>query len=76
MSKVLITMLGDMQPRSREVVKRNTLKAHGIVGNKSSKGSANAAISMLKSEGIIEEYGKKIRFTTKFLSDWGNSRGK
>lgn len=76
MSKVLTTMLGDMQPRSREVVKRNTLKAYGIVGNKSNKGSVNAAISMLKSGGIIEEHGKKIRLTSNFLSDWESVKGK
>ena len=76
MSKVLTTMLGDMQPRSREVVKRNTLKAYGIVGNKSNKGSVNAAISMLKSGGIIEEHGKKIRLTSDFLSDWESVKGK
>ena len=76
MSKVLTTMLGDMQPRSREVVKRNTLKAYGIVGNKSNRGSVNAAISMLKSEGVIEEHGKKIRLTSSFLSDWEDLKGK
>lgn len=74
MNKVLITMLGDMQARSRSVVVRNTLKGYGLVGNKSNRGSVSSAISQLKSVNVIEEYGKKIRLTKAFLDDWESFR--
>ncbi|MBV1889290.1 MAG: protein kinase [Proteobacteria bacterium] len=74
MNKVLVTMLGDMQARSRTVVIKNTLKSFGIIGNKSSRGSVNAAISQLKNVNVIEEYGKKIRFTQGFLTEWERSK--
>jgi len=70
MSKVLRVILADMQPRSRAIIKMNALKSHGIPGNKSNKGSANAAISALKRENIIEEYGKKIKLTDSFKKAW------
>lgn len=70
MLKVLKYMLADMQPRSRKVVVRNTLKLNDIVGNSASKGSVNSAISALKSTGIIEEHGAKIKLTDIFLKDW------
>lgn len=73
MLKVLKVMLADMQPRSRKVVVRNTLKEHGIVGNTSNKGSVNASISALKSNGIIEDYGAKIRLTELFVESWNTS---
>lgn len=66
MTKTLISLLADGQPRSRAVVIVNTLKANNIVGNKSAKGSINAAISALKSVGIVEDYGKKVRLTESF----------
>lgn len=74
MKKVLVTMLGDMQARSRAVVIKSTLKSYGIIGNKSSRGSVNAAISQLKNASVIEEYGKKIRFTQEFLAEWEQSK--
>ncbi len=70
MLKVLRTMLGDMQARSRQVVVRNTLRGHDIIGNKSNKGSVSAAISALKNKNVIEEYGSKIRLTEDFISRW------
>ena len=74
MNKVVATMLGDMQARSRAVVIKNTLRSYDIVGNKSSRGSVNAAISQLKNANIIEEHGKKIRFTQAFLTEWEQSK--
>ncbi len=72
MLKVLKCMLADMQPRSRQVVVRNTLKANDIVGNKSNKGSVGSAISALKSLGVIEDHGAKIRFSQMFLENWNS----
>lgn len=70
MLKALTTMLADMQPRSRTVVIKNTLKSNGIVGNKSSKGSVSAAISALKANSVVIEQGTKILLTPEFLVDW------
>ena len=70
MLKVLKCMLADMQPRSRPVVVRNTLKANDIVGNKSNKGSVGSAISALKSLGVVEVHGSKIRLSEQFIGSW------
>ena len=70
MLKVLKCMLADMQPRSRKVVIRNTLKANGIIGNKINKSSVSAAISSLKSSNIVEERGTKITLTAAFTQAW------
>lgn len=69
MTKTLISLLADNQPRSRGVIISNTLRANGIVGNKSARGSINAAISGLKKIGIVEEHGKKIRLVPDFKLD-------
>lgn len=70
MLKVLKCMLADMQPRSRQVIVRNTLRANEIVGNKPNKNSVGAAISSLKSSNVVEEYGAKVRLTKDFIEDW------
>jgi len=74
MLKVLSTMLGDMQQRSRQVIVRNTLRNHDIVGNKSNKGSVSAAISALKNSKVVEYHGSKIRFTKQFILDWEETK--
>ncbi|UHQ53730.1 protein kinase domain-containing protein [Microbulbifer sp. YPW16] len=74
MLKVLKCMLADMQPRSRQVIVRNTLKANDIVGNKPNKKSVSSAISALKSSNVVEEHGAKIRLTNSFLQAWEDSQ--
>jgi serine/threonine protein kinase len=74
MLKVLKCMLADMQPRSRQVVVRNTLKANDIVGNKPNKKSVSSAISALKSTNVVEEHGTKIRLTDSFIQAWEDSQ--
>jgi len=75
MLKVLKCMLADMQPRSRQVVVRNTLKANDIVGNKQNKKSVSSAISSLKSSSVVEEYGTKVRLSEGFLDSWNSFDG-
>lgn len=70
MVKVLKTMLSDLQPRSRQVIIKNTLKANDLIGNKTNKGSISATISALKKLNIVEEYGTKIRLTADFTDSW------
>ena len=70
MSKVVSVMLSDMQPRSRQVVINNTLKAYGLVGNKSTRASLSATISSLKTKMVIAEKGKKIHLSSEFVGGW------
>lgn len=72
MLKVLKVMLADMQPRSRQVIVRNTLKSNNIYGNRPNKGSVSSAVSALKTNNVVEEHGAKIRLTEKFKSAWEN----
>jgi len=59
-----------MQARSRQVVINNTLKAHDLVGSKSTRGSISAAISALKRNNIVVEKGKKIHLSQSFVDSW------
>lgn len=68
MTKALFSMLADGQARSRTVVVSNVLKENKLVGSKSTRGSINASISALKSAGIVENYGKKVRVTERFMT--------
>lgn len=68
MTKVLTTMLSDMQARSKNVVINNTLKYYGIVGNKVNRGSISSAISALKGEKVVNYTGSKVALDKEFLS--------
>ena len=68
MTKSLLSMVADGQARSRSVVVSNVLKENKLVGSKSTRGSINASISALKSAGVVEDYGKKVRLTDSFSS--------
>lgn len=72
MEKVLKAMLTDLQPHSRTVIVQKTLRSNGIPGNKTNKSSVSSAISSLKKNNIIEELGKKIKLTEKFISEWND----
>jgi len=68
MTKSLLSMVADGQARSRSVVVNNVLKENKLVGNKSTRGSISASISALKSAGVVEHHGKKIRLTEEFAN--------
>jgi hypothetical protein len=70
-----LDMLNDGQPRSRNQIVLNALRSRRIAGNKTNRSSMSATISRLKSAGIAEDYGKKIRLTPEFLDKWNASRG-
>ena len=70
MSFLLLDMLNDLQPRSRNQIVLNALRSRRIAGNKINKSSMSATISRLKSAGIAEDYGKKVRLTEDFLLAW------
>ena len=70
MTFLLLDMLNDTQPRSRNQIVLNALRSRRIPGNKINKSSMSTTISRLKSAGIAEDYGKKVRLTEDFLSAW------
>lgn len=70
MTFVVLDMLNDGQPRSRNQIVLNALRSRRISGNKINKGSMSSTVSRLKSAGIAEEYGKKIRLTDVFMKAW------
>jgi serine/threonine protein kinase len=68
MTFLVLDMLNDQRPRSRNQWVLEALRSRHIPGNKTNKGSMSATISRLKSAGIAENHGKKIRLTQAFLS--------
>lgn len=74
MAFLTLDMLNDGQPRSRNQIVLNALRSRRIPGNKTNRSSMSATISRLKSAGIAEDYGKKVRLTPEFLDRWYASR--
>ena len=70
MTFLTLDFLNDQRPKSRNQVVLNALRSRHIAGNKINKNSMSATISRLKSVSVLEDYGKKIRLTDKFLEDW------
>jgi serine/threonine protein kinase len=68
--KAAKSLIADDQARSRQVIVGNILKENKLVGNKTTRGSISAAISTLKTNGVVEVYGKKIRLTEDFRKSW------
>ena len=75
MTFLTIDMLNDGQPRSRNQIVLNALRSRRIAGNRTNKSSMSATVSRLKSAGIAEDHGKKIRLTSEFLKDWTDKHG-
>lgn len=69
---MVLDMLNDQRSRSRNQWVLNALRSRHISGNKTNRGSMSATISRLKSEGIAEDYGKKVRLTRKFTDSWAD----
>jgi serine/threonine protein kinase len=71
MTFLILDMLNDRRPRARTQWVLNALRSRSIPGNRTNRGSMNATVSRLKSAGIAEDHGRKIRLTEEFLEDWG-----
>ena len=70
MTFLVLDMLNDGQPRSRNQIVLNALRSRRIAGNKTNRSSMSATVSRLKSAGVAEDHGKKVRLTQDFLSAW------
>jgi len=66
----VLDMINDNQPRSRNQIVLTALRSRHIAGNKINRSSMNATVSRLKSAGIAEDHGKKVRLTDQFLVAW------
>ena len=72
MTFVTLDMLNDGQPRSRNQIVVNALRSRRIAGNKTNRNSISAAVSRLKTAGVVEDHGKKVRLTPRFLKHWSD----
>lgn len=72
MTFLTLDLLNDQRPKSRNQIVLHALRSRHISGNKTNKNSMNATVSRLKSVGVVEDYGKKIRLTPSFLAAWEN----
>jgi len=70
MTFLVLDMINDNQPRSRNQIVLTALRSRHIAGNKTNRSSMNATVSRLKSAGIAEDHGKKVRLTDQFLVAW------
>jgi hypothetical protein len=70
MTFLALDMLNDPRPKSRNQIVLNALRSRRIAGNKINRSSMSSSVSRLKSAGIAEDHGKKVRLTAEFLSAW------
>jgi hypothetical protein len=70
MTFLALDMLNDPRPKSRNQIVLNALRSRRIAGNKINRSSMSSSVSRLKSVGIAEDHGKKVRLTAEFLSAW------
>ena len=70
MTFLVLDMLNDPRSRSRNQWVLNALRSRHISGNKTNRGSMSSTVSRLKSAGIAEEHGKKVRLTQRFIDAW------
>ena len=70
MTFLALDMLNDPLPKSRNQIVLNALRSRRIAGNKINRSSMSSTVSRLKSAGIAEDFGKKVRLTAEFLSAW------
>ena len=66
MNFLVLDMLNDPVPRSRNQWVLHALRSRSIPGNKTNRGSMSATVSRLKKEGIAEDHGKKVKLTEGF----------
>lgn len=74
MTFLLLDMLNNGQPRSRNQIVLNALGSRQIAGNKTNRSSMSGTVSLLKSAGIAKDHGKKVRLTKEFLEHWEKLR--
>jgi len=72
MTFLVLDMLNDPRPRSRNQIVLTALRSRHIAGNKTNRSSMNATVSRLKSAGIAEDHGKKVRLSENFSRSWGS----
>ncbi len=70
MNFLVLDMLNDPVPRSRNQWVLHALRYRNIPGNKTNRGSMSATVSRLKKEGIAEDYGKKVKLTEEFQESY------
>ena len=70
MTFIVLDLLNDQRPKSRNQIVLSALRSRHISGNKTNKSSMSATVSRLKSAGVAEDYGKKIRLTASFVAAW------
>ena len=71
MTFIILDLLNDQRPKSRKnQIVLSALRSRHISGNKTNKSSMSATVSRLKSAGVAEDYGKKIRLTASFIAAW------
>jgi hypothetical protein len=75
MTFLVLDMINDNRPRSRNRIVLTALRSRHIAGNKINRSSMNSTVSRLKSAGIAEDHGKKVRLTDQFLSAWSEQAG-
>jgi hypothetical protein len=75
MTFLVLDMINDNRPRSRNQIVLMALRSRHIAGNKTNRSSMNATVSRLKSAGIAEDHGKKVRLTETFVSAWKEAAG-
>jgi hypothetical protein len=70
MTFITLDLLNDQRPKSRNLIVLNALRSRRIAGNKTNRNSMSATVSRLKSAGVAEDHGKKIRLSADFLAEW------
>jgi hypothetical protein len=75
MTFLTLDMLNDPRPKSRNQIVLNALRSRHIAGNKTNRSSMSSTVSRLKSAGISEDHGKKVRLTADFLAAWASFEG-
>jgi serine/threonine protein kinase len=70
MTFITLDMLNDRRPKSRNQIVLNAVRSRHIAGNKTNRSSMSSAVSRMKSAGIVEDHGKKVRLTADFLLAW------
>jgi len=70
MTFIVLDMLNDQRPRSRSQWVLNALRSRKISANKINKSSFNSTLSKLKSQGIAQEQGSKLKVSEAFVNDF------
>ncbi len=72
MTFIVLDMLNDQRPRSRNQWVLHVLRTRKIAGNKINKNSISSTLSKLKCSSVVTETGTKMSLTEHFLSDFNS----